>query len=82
MSSIFSLLSTFSPDLQPTKDEVERYAQVIAQNDLYSLQPLETLREEAEMQLWITRWAIRESHRPHEAHAGSFDPSLSDIGQV
>lgn len=63
MTSIYSLLSTLSPDLQPTREEVQRYAQAISLSEGLSFQSFEHVCHEAELQLWATRCAIREENQ-------------------
>lgn len=69
MTSIYSLLSTLSPDLQPTKEEVQRYAQAITHSEGLSFQSFESVCHEAELQLWATRCAIRDENQFHKTQA-------------
>ncbi len=69
MTSIYSLLSTLSPDLQPTREEVQRYAQAITHSEGLSFQSFESVCHEAELQLWATRCAIRDENQFHKAQA-------------
>jgi len=70
MTSIFSLLPILSPDLQPTEEEVECYAQIIAQCEHAPGQSLDNLRHEAELQIWVTRWAMHEENLPRMLQSG------------
>ncbi len=60
MTSIFSLLSTLSPDLRPSREEVEHYAQTIAKHEGGTRKALVRYRHEAELQLWVSRWTARQ----------------------
>ena len=72
MTSILSLLSSLSPELRPSSEEVEAYAQFIAAREGRSRKQLSKYRHEAELQIWVSRWsaprvtveALPEMHAP------------------
>lgn len=74
MTSILSLLSTVSPDLRPSRDEVEYYARTIAKHEGGPRKALVRYRHEAELQLWVSRWTARQEAESEAADSGV--PSL------
>lgn len=67
MTSILSMLSSVSPNLRPSKVEVECYVAVIASSEKRRRrQPRAQIRREAELHLWVSRWWASQ----HEGDAG------------